>query len=380
MINKIKFKNYKLFKNEQSLELKPLTILIGKNSSGKSAVLKLQTLIEGSLSGQFKEPLRLNNKGIELGGEFKDLLYGRVHGGQLELTLESDSEKIDIIIGADKIDTPSSSIFSWKLNAVESDLSKENFKGFLTDTQTTSSITLSTHYISSYREGLGRFFENNNNNSGFVGLKGENSYAILIKDALTTPQTLVKKVSEFYQNNFEGWGIRVNQDKAPAYQIELERSSLKINFKDVGLGMIHALPLVIQSFIPSEEKSLIIIEEPELHLHPAAHGNLAERFADSLLDTNKHYLIETHSQNFILRLRRLIAEGRLSKDKLVIYYVDFDEEKSESSLTKILIDDLGKPRNEAREIYWPKNIFSETLDETSAIRTAQLDREHDSRN
>ncbi len=45
MITKIKFKNYKLFKQTQTLEIKPITILIGKNSSGKTAVLKLPTLI-----------------------------------------------------------------------------------------------------------------------------------------------------------------------------------------------------------------------------------------------------------------------------------------------------------------------------------------------
>ena len=52
MINKISFKNYKLFKEKQTLELKPITILIGKNNSGKSAVLKLPVLITSGLEGE----------------------------------------------------------------------------------------------------------------------------------------------------------------------------------------------------------------------------------------------------------------------------------------------------------------------------------------
>ena len=129
MISKLKFKNYKLFKSLQTIELKPLTILIGKNSSGKSAVLKLPTLIENSLSGNFQEPLLLTNNGIELGGEFRDLIYGRRYG-QLEISLESDSEKLEIVIGSN---TPSNDpeIFHWKLDGFEADTSKENFKGFL---------------------------------------------------------------------------------------------------------------------------------------------------------------------------------------------------------------------------------------------------------
>ena len=376
MISKLKFKNYKLFKSLQTIELKPLTILIGKNSSGKSAVLKLPTLIENSLSGNFQEPLLLTNNGIELGGEFRDLIYGRRYG-QLEISLESDSEKLEIVVGCS---TPSNDpeIFHWKLDGFEADTSKEKFKGFLAASNKIKTLSLNINYISSYREGLERYFEKNIKTYDLVGIKGENVYSILIKDALTTTQNLIKQVSEFYQENFEGWSIRVNQDNAPPYQIELFKNELKINLKEVGLGMIHALPLVVRASMPAKQETLIIIEEPELHLHPAAHGNLAELFAKSLHDKNKRYLIETHSQNFVLRLRRLIAQGDLDKEQVVIYYVEFDEDLAESNLIRINIDELGKPRNESDEIYWPKNVFSETLDETSAIRTSQLNKQdHD---
>ncbi|ENI5461280.1 AAA family ATPase [Flavobacterium psychrophilum] len=81
MINKISFKNYKLFKEKQTLELKPITILIGKNNSGKSAVLKLPVLISNSLEGlpinwKYKIGDDSDNS-IELGTDFKDLVYNR---------------------------------------------------------------------------------------------------------------------------------------------------------------------------------------------------------------------------------------------------------------------------------------------------------------
>ncbi len=56
-ISKITFENYKAFKNKQSIDIKPITILIGKNSSGKSAIAKLLTLIDNALSYEIKEPL-----------------------------------------------------------------------------------------------------------------------------------------------------------------------------------------------------------------------------------------------------------------------------------------------------------------------------------
>ncbi len=71
MVSKISFKNYKIFKTKQTLELKPITILIGKNNSGKSAVLKLLTMLEGSLNGRFSEALALENDEVRIANEYK---------------------------------------------------------------------------------------------------------------------------------------------------------------------------------------------------------------------------------------------------------------------------------------------------------------------
>jgi AAA15 family ATPase/GTPase len=395
MLENIGFKNYKLFKDWQELELKPITILIGKNSSGKSAILKLPTLIENSLSGSFSEPLRMSNNGVELGGEFKDLIYGRQYGN-LEISLSNKIDKLDITINSGSTVTKiSPMILRWSLNNIldlnysgdkneyinehnEADYIAD-FNGFnlnilslkatgSPETIPTSNFGLNTDYISSLRKEVDRYIEKFMKNYETVGLKGENVYSILIENALTTPKELLKQVSAFYQSNFEGWSIGVNEDSAPPYQIELINKKLKVNIKDVGLGMTQALPLVVRAFMPTKKETLIIIEEPELHLHPAAHGNLAQLFVESLTDKNKKYLIETHSPNFVLRLRRLVAEKKLNKEQLSIYYVEYNDAENESCLQKIEIDDLGKPS------FWPKNVFSETLDETSAIRTAQLNR------
>ena len=94
---------------------------------------------------------------------------------------------------------------------------------------------------------------------------------------------------------------------------------------------------------------------------------------DRKASKNKRYLIETHSQNLVLRLRRLIAEGKLDKEDLALYYVDFDEEKNESSLNQIEIDETGGiPNND-----WPEGIFNEVSRETRAIYNIQLNNRKD---
>lgn len=362
MISTIKFKNYKIFKSWQTLKIKPMTVLIGKNSSGKSAILKLPTLIQGSLSGNFPEPLRWKNDGIELGGEFKDLIYGRNPLGQVEFSLNSGGDELEVVVSHLE-GTPK--LFYWKYNNKEIiEPSEVDFNGFIYKQSPLNNLSLTTEYISSLRLGLERYFDKSPQKFNRVGLFGEHVYQILIDDALTTPQSLVKQVSEFYKLNFEGWGLTINKD-TPPYIIRLESEDLRINIKDVGLGMVHALPLVARACMEAENEILICIEEPELHLHPAAHGNLAELFVESLKDNNKKYFIETHSQNFILRLRALVAEGTLNSEDLAIYYVDYDEESYESNLVPIFVNEKGEVD------YWPENIFNESLYETIRIRKAQ---------
>lgn len=374
MVKKIGFKNYKSFKERQTLELKPITILIGKNSSGKSAITKLASLIEQSLSGQHEAPVKWNNNanGVELGAEFEDLIYGRSKTGKLEIEIEDENEKLELIIGTEKGEPQ---IFSWKLNGVEK-LYDSKFIGFHLDTQDEElkikSLKLNSDYIGPFRISPSREHSESDIHSVItkVGYQGEDAYPILIQDGLKTLHPLLDKVSQWYENNFEGWGLKLNKDKAPFLQLEVTRDQgrININLKDVGQGMSQALPLVVKAFIEPEDSELTSMEQPELHLHPGAHGSLAELFVESLESGKKSYLIETHSQNFVLRLRRLIAENKytfFTSDDLAIYYVDFNETKNASILKRINVNKEGGVD------YWPDQVFNETLVETLALRNAQ---------
>jgi predicted ATPase len=127
------------------------------------------------------------------------------------------------------------------------------------------------------------------------------------------------------------------------------------------------LPIVTHALRQSEN-TLHIIEQPELHLHPAAHGDIAELIAESVTATEySKFVIETHSENFILRLRRLIAEKKLPAENVVIYWVDYQEEAEASQLQKIEISPNGEVS------FWPKGIFSEDYEEIKAIGKAQRD-------
>lgn len=379
MINKITFKNYKPFKEHQELELKPITVLIGKNSSGKSAVTKLLTLIENSLNGDFHGPLLLENDYVDLGAEFSDLVYKRSRTGLIEFGLVGENETLSIVIGTGTGTRDLPQVFEWKLSKSNTSIElglNEKYKGFIPQSKDRDSlfedIYLNVDYLGPFRVIPHRQYPLKAfSQIEKIGPKGDNAYQFLIQETFSLNNSVLEKISDWYRNSFEGWGIRINEDKAPFYQVELTRNKgqFNINIVDAGQGMSQALPLVVRAFMPTDKDTLIIIEQPELHLHPAAHGDLAELFVDSLADGSKRYLIETHSQNFVLRLRRLVADGSLKPNDFALYFVDFDEESGTSDLKRITVNEFGEVDS------WPENIFNESLDEVLAIRRAQKEKQ-----
>ncbi len=89
-------------------------------------------------------------------------------------------------------------------------------------------------------------------------------------------------------------------------KIQEEDSDYEINLSDVGFGASQIIPILIESIL-ANENSLIIIEQPELHLHPEAQATLADLFIECATQGTQ-FLIETHSEHLMLRFRRRIAE------------------------------------------------------------------------
>jgi predicted ATPase len=157
------------------------------------------------------------------------------------------------------------------------------------------------------------------------------------------------------------WGFEI-QAKYPWQHI--------INMADTGEGIGQVLPIVttltslatIDAEATHEEKCLLILEQPELHLHPFAHTGIAELLV-AAMDTKRSILVETHSDTLLLRIRRAIAEQRISHKLVRLYYVERNPDGS--SISKAIeLNDRGTPS------WWPRGIFSEDQEEYQAIRRA----------
>jgi predicted ATPase len=408
-IKSVSFENYKAFYEKQIMQLKPITILIGKNSSGKSAIAKLFTLLETSLKGDIDEPLLLKNNGVELGADFDNLFFGNDTSGlplNFQITFENNitieiglfkkryGYGLDVIQWKYKDDKRQFELeFDFKNNAFFDASHKKiylcKFKGFLlsqireentSDTRNLEldKLEIQVDYIGPFRILPNRsFILTGKTKYQYTGVQGENAYAML-GVSKRNHDKLHQDVESWYEKHLDGWKLKVNDDNIPYFEIQLSKNIFRtetmekvyeqefpINIVDVGQGIHQALPLVVRANVTDRPDSIIVLEQPELHLHPAAHGDLAELFAKSAKENNQTFLIETHSENIILRLRKLIVENDFgfTKDDLIIYWIE-DAELKGKELREITVDEEGVLSD------WPEGVFNEGMKEILEMQKA----------
>jgi predicted ATPase len=115
------------------------------------------------------------------------------------------------------------------------------------------------------------------------------------------------------------------------------------------------------------EGSIVILEQPELHLHPSVQAGLADVLIDAAERRGIQLIVESHSEHFLLRLQRRVAEQRLEARKAALYFCD-RLPSGESKLTELDLDLLGNIRN------WPKDFFGDSFSEREAMVRAGLKR------
>lgn len=152
------------------------------------------------------------------------------------------------------------------------------------------------------------------------------------------------------------------------YQVKLKRHkrSHEVLITDMGIGVSQVLPvLVLCYYVP--EGSTIILEQPELHLHPSVQAGLADVFIDVIKHRNIQILLESHSEHLLRRLQRRIAEEVFSPDDAALYFCEMSA--GESNLTALDVDMFGNIRN------WPDDFFGDLAGELVAAFDAGLERQ-----
>lgn len=134
---------------------------------------------------------------------------------------------------------------------------------------------------------------------------------------------------------------------------------------DVGFGVSQVLPVItLLYYVP--EGATVILEQPEIHLHPLAQAHLADVIINVADRRNVQIILESHSEHLLLRLQRRIAEKELAASKVKLYFCEILDEGSKISPLKL--DLFGNIEN------WPENFMGDAFGETAAAEKARLKR------
>jgi len=379
---------YKSFGKETPIiYIAPITIILGRNNSGKSALCRAPLFFSHPLqTNEGWEPFPLEIQGIDFGANLIDICFNQqISGLKARLFFEHDSIRSVKIGGAAIPEKGYRQVINEleiedKINpfVAESVLEWTDAQEILSRYSPLQEIPSGIRWLRGIREIPSRKYKYIGK-LGRIESSGKHAPLLLAYSKLSSDDGLFETVRDWFQkyllsdlniNTGEGSFLREN---AFSVMVKHKSQSLFSNIADAGEGISQVLPVVVAMKALQFHKppKLYIIEQPELHLHPYAHAAVAELMIETAeKKSDCHLLIETHSESFVLRIRRALAEQRLSPEQVKIYFVEENRDRHEGSIVKAIeLNDRGTPD------WWPEGIFAEAHQEFKAIRKALALRE-----
>lgn len=427
MLTKLRIKNFKCLQDTGDLEIRPLTLLVGPNSSGKSSLLQMLLMLRQTVdSTDIDNPLAANNGWVQMGA-YPEFIYKGDPKRDLEVILEF-TEPLRKIKRKEHSEKPKKlylkAVFCYnrkttqielkereisldneacervvrqkgkKYSAVLSYLEKEEQKEWCRDdvrpikfydfgltlkrgekpqdiTKTLPPANLfrrpafimerefrNLFYLGPLREFPKRFYVTSGQAPQDVGTRGERAVDVLWFSHRSGSKR-IRKIEE----EARSWLKMINI----ANDIKLDRvgrgnyyrviiidpaTGVETNLADIGFGASQTLPIIIESFY-APPGSVILIEQPEIHLHPKAQSILGDLFIKAADEGNRTFIIETHSEHILARVRRRIAEKRIRKENIAIYY--FEPTSDGTRIHEVTLNEQGQYES------FPEGFFEEDV-------------------
>lgn len=356
MIDKLQLKNFKCFE-QMDINMKNVNVFTGVNGMGKSTVIQSLLLLQQShLTDKGNKGLYLNGKYINLGNS-QDVVYDKALDDEIEINYMTNEGK-------------------WHRNHFLF-AQDTNFLPCMNEQMDGAPLAENKFvYLSAYRiQPLERYavidereLKNHHfGNNGEFALQYLSAYA---DTSLKNRHVIIKdERGETLIHQTRIWLDRVSPGVSPQIKVIMENRSSELSFDfvegkektnsyksiNVGFGITYVLPVVV-ALLTAEKGDLVIIENPEAHIHPAGQRMLGELIARAGAG-GVQILVETHSEHIVNGIRISVKEKQIAKDDVLIAFFYKDEEDEyRHTYTSLRISEDGKMNR------WPKGFFDESVD------------------
>jgi predicted ATPase len=433
MLRRIRIENFKCLEDTKDLEVRPITFLVGPNSSGKSSVLQAISALEQTVkSGDQKSPLILRGD-VDL-GSYKDVVFEHDTKNNIKIHIEdSNSNKWSVVYSVQEKGRTAGQIFvesfEFEFSAKKDDTSFYAFVSKAKDNIATPPKL--------------KIVREQNQSSYEIGFEGQespsyksfalNKFYVFSPTKFSTPPKGLKIVllaglygkiessiwelfthiysigplrnepvrvysasgaSPDYVGKYGQWTIDMIQNDrdlrtkvktwlgkfkissdfslkelkkgSERYEVVLRDcfTNTEVNLVDVGFGTSQILPIIVQGLI-SPENATLLIEQPEIHLHPRAQCVMGDLLVD-IAKMNKRLIIETHSDILIERVCKHILykdeNEKINPEDVIIYY--FEPTEKGTAIRTITVNENAQFEN------FPEGFFEERFEE--ALERAEL--------
>lgn len=323
---------------------------------------------------------------------------------RLRYALQSDSAEVldvdfhrdaqgKLKLESDRYDFKMADGRKWPLGEPEkfyrlSDVTAARFKnaGFMADfALATEAMLDSFSYLGPLRSHPQRIYQWSGDTPSSVGQMGEQTIAAILaaegdgRHLNRGPRRAKQGFAEFIAGWLKDLGVIYDFSVRPVaagrkeYEVLLKTGpkSPAVKITDVGFGVSQVLPALVQAFY-CPPHSTVWMEQPEIHLHPQVQAELADVFISAIqsrqdgVERQVQLIVESHSEHFLNRLQRRVAEGVLSTDDVAVYFCRRSARGAD--LEPLRMNLFGDIEN------WPPNFFGDEMADIAARTLAAMKR------
>lgn len=343
MISSLEINNLKCIKNMQ-MECRNLNVLIGIDSSGKSTILQALLLV-----GQNLETVEgLNGRLVEL-GNFEDAKC--IYSAEKELKIAISNDNNSLLETKMVLDSDGDNYL------VHSEC--ESQQGFEEWKKNLNFNKRGLQYLSCHRIGPRKTYQKNMTLDDVIGIDGEYAMSYLNQHGkdIVDP-AMCKGKADFTLLGQMNWWLSYIMDSAIMTESIRGTDLIKVSYQmndmesirpgNIGAGISYVVAVLVMC-LSAPEKGVIIIENPEIYLHPSAQAKVCE-FLYFIAARDRQIFVETHSDHIFNGFRAGLATGSMQEGLLNIQFVYLNEQHLAEAL-KVKIGKRGRIENQRKDLF-----------------------------